>query len=39
MQGNKEIPTPNIDSLAANGTRFIQGYVLRRIAARRVLAS
>jgi len=27
MQGNKEIPTPNIDSLAANGTRFTQGYV------------
>jgi arylsulfatase A-like enzyme len=27
MQGNKQIPTPNIDSLAANGTRFTQGYV------------
>jgi arylsulfatase A-like enzyme len=27
MQGNKEIPTPNIDSLATNGTRFTQGYV------------
>lgn len=27
MQGNKEIPTPHIDSLATNGTRFTQGYV------------
>ena len=26
-QGNKDIPTPNIDSLAANGVRFTQGYV------------
>ncbi len=26
-QGNKEIPTPHIDSLAANGVRFTQGYV------------
>jgi len=26
-QGNKDIPTPNIDSLAANGIRFTQGYV------------
>ncbi len=26
-QGNKEIPTPNIDSIAANGTRFTNGYV------------
>lgn len=26
-QGNKEIPTPNIDSLAANGVRFTSGYV------------
>ncbi|MBI2478702.1 MAG: sulfatase [Planctomycetia bacterium] len=26
-QGNTEIPTPYIDSIAANGTRFIQGYV------------
>src|SRR5687768_5637439 len=26
-QGNKEIPTPNIDSLATNGIRFTQGYV------------
>jgi arylsulfatase A-like enzyme len=26
-QGNKEIPTPHIDSLAANGIRFTQGYV------------
>lgn len=25
--GNKEIPTPNIDSLASNGVRFTQGYV------------
>ncbi|MFM8396592.1 MAG: sulfatase, partial [Pirellula sp.] len=25
--GNKEIPTPNIDALAANGVRFTQGYV------------
>ncbi|MDO8683101.1 MAG: sulfatase [Armatimonadota bacterium] len=27
MQGNKEIPTPNIDSIAANGVRFTNGYV------------
>ena len=27
FQGNKEIPTPNIDSIAANGVRFTQGYV------------
>jgi arylsulfatase A-like enzyme len=26
-QGNKDIPTPHIDSLAANGVRFTQGYV------------
>jgi len=26
-QGNKEIPTPHIDSIAANGIRFPQGYV------------
>lgn len=26
-QGNRQIPTPNIDSLAANGTRFTNGYV------------
>jgi arylsulfatase A-like enzyme len=26
-QGNKEIPTPHIDSLATNGVRFTQGYV------------
>jgi arylsulfatase A-like enzyme len=26
-QGNKEIPTPNIDSIAAGGIRFTQGYV------------
>lgn len=26
-QGNNEIPTPNIDSIAANGIRFTQGYV------------
>jgi arylsulfatase A-like enzyme len=25
--GNAEIPTPHIDSLAANGVRFTQGYV------------
>lgn len=25
--GNKEIPTPHIDSLANNGVRFTQGYV------------
>ena len=25
--GNNEIPTPNIDALAANGIRFTQGYV------------
>ena len=27
MQGNKEIPTPHIDSLAKNGIRFTSGYV------------
>ena len=26
-QGNKDIPTPHIDSIAANGVRFTQGYV------------
>lgn len=26
-QGNKEIPTPHIDSIAASGIRFTQGYV------------
>ncbi|HUG71398.1 MAG TPA: sulfatase [Pirellulaceae bacterium] len=26
-QGNAEIPTPHIDSIATNGTRFTQGYV------------
>src|SRR5437879_6777180 len=26
-QGNPQIPTPNIDSLAANGIRFTSGYV------------
>ena len=26
-QGNQEIPTPNIDSIAAGGIRFTQGYV------------
>ena len=26
-QGNKEIPTPHIDSLAADGVRFTSGYV------------
>jgi arylsulfatase A-like enzyme len=27
VQGNPEIPTPNIDSLAKNGIRFTSGYV------------
>jgi arylsulfatase A-like enzyme len=27
FQGNKEIPTPNIDSIARNGVRFTNGYV------------
>jgi arylsulfatase B len=27
FQGNREIPTPNIDSIARNGVRFTQGYV------------
>lgn len=27
FQGNREIPTPNIDSIAKNGVRFTQGYV------------
>ena len=26
-QGNKDVPTPNIDSLAKNGVRFTSGYV------------
>ncbi len=27
FQGNNEIPTPHIDSIAKNGVRFTQGYV------------
>jgi arylsulfatase A-like enzyme len=27
FQGNKEIPTPHIDSIAKNGVRFTSGYV------------
>jgi arylsulfatase A-like enzyme len=27
FQGNKDIPTPNIDSIASSGVRFTQGYV------------
>jgi arylsulfatase A-like enzyme len=27
FQGGKDIPTPNIDSIARNGVRFVQGYV------------
>ncbi|HJZ53914.1 MAG TPA: sulfatase-like hydrolase/transferase [Gemmataceae bacterium] len=27
FQGNKEIPTPNIDSIAKNGVRFTDGYI------------
>ncbi len=27
FQGSKDIPTPNIDSIARNGTRFTNGYV------------
>jgi arylsulfatase A-like enzyme len=27
FQGNKQIPTPNIDSIAKNGVRFTNGYV------------
>jgi arylsulfatase A-like enzyme len=27
FQGNKEIPTPHLDSLAQNGVRFTNGYV------------
>jgi arylsulfatase A-like enzyme len=27
FQGGKDIPTPNIDSIARNGVRFAQGYV------------
>jgi arylsulfatase A-like enzyme len=27
FQGGKDIPTPRIDSIAANGVRFTQGYV------------
>src|SRR5688572_16778763 len=27
FQGNKDVPTPHIDSIAKNGVRFTQGYV------------
>jgi arylsulfatase A-like enzyme len=27
VQGSKDVPTPNIDSIAANGVRFTDGYV------------
>src|SRR5262249_23613737 len=27
FQGNKQIPTPNIDSIAKNGVRFTNGYI------------
>jgi arylsulfatase A-like enzyme len=27
FQGNPQIPTPNIDSIAKNGTRFTSGYI------------
>jgi arylsulfatase A-like enzyme len=27
VQGNQDVPTPNIDSLARNGVRFTNGYV------------
>src|SRR6266542_2102292 len=27
VQGNKDIPTPNVDSIARNGVRFTSGYV------------
>src|SRR5829696_3231853 len=27
FQGNTEIPTPHLDSIAKNGVRFTQGYV------------
>src|SRR5262245_48063686 len=27
FQGNKEVPTPHIDSIAKNGVRFTSGYV------------
>jgi len=27
VQGCRDIPTPNIDSIAANGVRFTDGYV------------
>src|SRR5262245_11383969 len=27
FQGNKEIPTPNLDSIAKGGIRFTDGYV------------
>jgi arylsulfatase A-like enzyme len=27
FQGGKDIPTPNIDSIASSGVRFVQGYV------------
>jgi len=30
-QGGKDVPTPNIDSLAANGVRFTSGYVSRPV--------
>src|SRR5438093_1563840 len=27
FQGNKEIPTPHVDSIAKNGVRFTNGYI------------
>ena len=38
FQGNKDIPTPHIDSIAKDGVRFTQGTSPGRIAARRARA-
>jgi arylsulfatase A-like enzyme len=27
VQGSKDVPTPRVDSIAANGVRFTDGYV------------
>jgi hypothetical protein len=27
VQGNRDVPTPNIDAMARNGVRFTHGYV------------
>ena len=38
-QGNSEIPTPHIDSIAANGVRFTNGYVTAPFCSASIAAS